>query len=157
MNLQTVTVRKVLPASCEEVFDAWLDAKGMREWMVPGPVTRCEVALEPRVGGHFRIVMIAPNAQFVNTGEFRVLDRPAKLQFTWISSRWAYQETLVTVELYAREAHCELVLTHERFPVEHSAEQLVTGWTQILEKLGSRLGFAGNRQDSPPGAHRPPK
>lgn len=139
MNGQTVTIRRMLSATCEEVFDAWLDAEGMGEWMCPGSVTSCEVALEPRVGGHFRIVMTAPNAKFVNTGEFRVLDRPAKLQFTWVSSRWAHRETLVTVELHRCEAHCELVLTHERFPLEHSAEQLVKGWTQILEKLDSHF------------------
>ena len=148
MNGQTVTIRRILPASCEEVFDAWLDAEGMREWMCPGLVTNCEVELEARVGGHFRIVMMTPDAQFVNTGEFRVLDRPAKLQFTWVSSRWAHQETLVTVELHRHEAHCELVLTHERFPLEHSAGQLVKGWTDILEKLGSHLGVGSNRLKS---------
>jgi uncharacterized protein YndB with AHSA1/START domain len=141
VNGQTVTIRRLLPASCEEVFDAWLDAEGMREWMCPGPVTSCEVSLEPRVGGLFRIVMTAPGAKFVNTGEFRVLNRPEKLQFTWVSSRWGYQETLITVELHRREAYCELVLTHERFPSEHSAAQLVTGWTEILAKLSSHLGL----------------
>lgn len=135
MNSQTVTVRRTLPASREEVFDAWLDAEGMREWMRPGPITSCEVTLEPRIGGRFHIVMTAPGIQSVNTGEFLVLDRPAKLQFTWISTRWDNQETLVTVDLYQREDRCELVLTHERFPVEHSASQLVKGWTTMLEKL----------------------
>ncbi len=139
MTAQAVTIRKTLPASCEEVFDAWLDAEGMREWMTPGPVTDCEVTLEPRVGGQFRIVMSAPGAQIVNRGKFRVLERPAKLQFTWISSRWAHQETLVTVELHARGTDCELVLTHERFPLEHSTEQLAKGWSQMLEKLENRL------------------
>jgi uncharacterized protein YndB with AHSA1/START domain len=83
--------------------------------------------------------MSARGAQFVNTGEYRILDRPAKLQFTWISSRWGPQETLVTVELRARESQCELVLTHERFPVESSANQLTKGWTEIVEKLQARL------------------
>jgi uncharacterized protein YndB with AHSA1/START domain len=91
--------------------------------------------MAPRVGGRFRIVMNAPEATFINTGEFLLLDRPAKLQFTWVSSRWDQQETLVTVEIHGRNAHCELVLTHERFPREHSAEQLVGGWTRILELL----------------------
>ena len=152
MNDLTVTVRKILPASREEVFDAWLDAEGMREWMCPGPVTSSEVTLEPRVGGNFRIVMMARNAQFVNTGEFRVLDRPARLQFTWLSSRWEYQETLVTVELFSRESQCELVLTHERFPVKHSSTQLAAGWSQILEKLRSRLELTGKPRSSTPGA-----
>lgn len=139
MTTQTVTLRRTIQASCEEVFDAWLDAEGMRIWMCPGAVTSCEVDLEPRVGGHFRIVMRASQARFVNTGEFLVLDRPSKLQFTWISSRWDHQETLVTVELHARAASCELILTHERFPVTHSAAQLTTGWTSMLEKLQIRL------------------
>ena len=143
MNGQTVTIRKILPASREEVFDAWLDADGMRVWMCPGPVTSCEATLEPRVGGHFRIIMKAPDTQYVNTGEFRLLDRPSKLEFTWVSSRWGYEETLVTVELYERETDCELVLTHERVPQDHSAVQLVSGWTQIVEKLGRHLAIAG--------------
>jgi uncharacterized protein YndB with AHSA1/START domain len=144
MSGQTVTIRKMLAASPEEVFDAWLDADGMRQWMRPGPVTGCEVALDARVGGHFRIIMTAPEGTIVNTGEFRVLDRPEKLQFTWVSSRWDYEETLITVELHGREAQCELVLTHERFPLQHSARQLVTGWTQILEKLGGHVGVGGS-------------
>ncbi len=145
MKGQTVIIRRVLPASCEEVFDAWLDAAGMRNWMCPGPVTSCDAVLEPRVGGHFRIAMNAPGAQFVNTGEFRVLDRPAKLQFTWTSSRWGNEETLVTVELHRHGARCELVLTHERYPVERSADELMRGWIQILDKLGSHIGSGGWR------------
>lgn len=139
MNSQTVTVRKTLRVSCEEVFDAWLDAEGMRTWMCPGPVTYSEVKLEPRVGGQFEIVMRAPGADIVNRGEFRVLDRPARLQFTWISSRWDNQETLITIDLTAREGHCDLLLTHQRFPMDHSGEQLQLGWGQILEKLAARL------------------
>jgi uncharacterized protein YndB with AHSA1/START domain len=139
VNGQTVIVRKMLTASREDVFDAWLDAEGMREWMCPGPVTSSEVVLDPRVGGRFRIVMTAPGATIVNSGEYLILDRPARLQFTWISSRWGPEETLVTVDLHQRDAQCELVLTHERFPLESSAKQLTVGWNQILEKLATRL------------------
>src|SRR5215471_231179 len=139
MNGQTVVLRKMLPASREEVFDAWLDAEGMQEWMCPGPVTSAEVVLDPRVGGHFRIVMSARGSQIVNTGEYRILDRPARLQFTWTSSRWGPNETLVTVDLYQRDADCELVLTHERFPTESSTKQLMVGWIQIVRKLAARL------------------
>ncbi|MGJ5813277.1 SRPBCC family protein [Paludibaculum fermentans] len=139
MTTQTVTIRRTLQASCEEVFDAWLDAEGMPLWMCPGPVTASEVELDPRVGGRFQIVMIAAQARFVNTGEFLVLDRPSRLQFTWISSRWDQQETLVTIELRPRGGQCELILTHERFPETHSSAQLTAGWTSILENLQLHL------------------
>lgn len=135
MSSQTVTVRKVLAASCEEVFDA---AGRRRNARVDdsGAVTNGEVVLDSR--RRFRIVMKEPHAHYVNTGEFLVLDRPAKLQFTWASSRWSNQETLVTVELNRCDERCELVLIHERFPVQHSGEQLVKGWTRILEKLADQ-------------------
>jgi len=139
MSGQTVVVRKRLPATCEEVFDAWLDVEGMRRWMCPGPVTSCEVTMEARVGGRFRIVMTGPGVEVVNTGEFLILDRPSKLVFTWVSTRWNEQETLVTIELHSYAKDCELVLTHERFPREHSTEQLTGGWGEILEKLGVHL------------------
>jgi uncharacterized protein YndB with AHSA1/START domain len=135
MTGQTLVIRKILPASREAVFDAWLDAGGMREWMCPGSITSSDVTLEPRVGGHFRIVMRGPQGKVVNTGEYRVLNRPAKLEFTWASDRWGGEETLVTVEPHQRDAECELVLTHQRFPMEHSTQQLEKGWGEILEKL----------------------
>ena len=75
MSGHTVVIRKLLPASREEVFDAWLDNEGMQQWMCPGTATSSEVTLEPRVGGRFRILMKAPEATYDHTGEFRVLDR----------------------------------------------------------------------------------
>lgn len=142
MNGETVTVRRLLPASREEVFDAWLDAEGMGEWMRPGPVSDCAVTLEPYLGGRFRIVMSSPQGEIVNRGEILVLERPSKLQFSWVSSRWNNQETLVTLELRQAGAECELILTHERFPSESSSTQLLSGWDEMLRKLSSRFRSA---------------
>jgi len=63
----------MLPASRKEVFDAWLDAARMREWMCPGAMTSSDVTLAPRVGGRFRIVTRGPEGQVVNT----FIDSPA--------------------------------------------------------------------------------
>ena len=139
MSGHTVVVRKLLPASREEVFDAWLDSDGMQRWMCPGTATSSEVTMEPRVGGRFRILMKAPEATYDHTGEFRVLDRPSKLQFTWRSPKTDDQETLVTVELHERGSKCELVLTHERIPREEAAREHEQGWGGIVDKLGNYL------------------
>jgi uncharacterized protein YndB with AHSA1/START domain len=148
MSDQTVIVRGAMSVSCEEVFDAWLDVEGMRQWMMPGPVSQCEVEMDARVGGRFRILMSGPGMEVVNEGEFRVLERPGKLEFTWISSRWGNQETLVTIELHPQGEGCDLVLTHRRFPAEHSAEQLVGGWESILERLSAQLKTASRDKGS---------
>jgi len=145
MSTQPVVVRKVMPVSREEVFDAWLDSEGMGQWMCPGTVGRSEATLDARVGGGFRILMKAAEADYLHTGEFLVLDRPSKLQFTWFSPGTDQQETLVTVEIHERGGQCEVVLTHERFPREDAAERHQKGWGEILDKLAGYLD--GKRDD----------
>jgi uncharacterized protein YndB with AHSA1/START domain len=139
MNSPKIVVRKQLPASREEVFDAWLDSDGMGVWMCPGPITSSDVTIDPKVGGHFTILMKSPGGEFDHAGEFLVLERPSKLQFTWISAGTDRQETLVTVELHERGSDCELVLTHERIPRAETVNQYEEGWGHILEKLGQHL------------------
>lgn len=152
MSTQAIRVSKLLHATCDEVFDAWLDPDGMRAWMLPGTVRHCDVMLEPRVGGRFHIFMKSAGADYVHTGEYRVLERPSKLVFTWVSSRMDKQETLVTIELFERGAQqCEIVLTHERVPPEHSARGLGVGWNQMLEKLAKQLSGAQGHSPASPG------
>ena len=42
---------RVLPASPEEVFDAWTDAKSVREWMCPGAISEAVATLDVRING----------------------------------------------------------------------------------------------------------
>jgi uncharacterized protein YndB with AHSA1/START domain len=137
-----IVIRRLIPASREEVFAAWTDAPGMAQWMCPGTATRAEAQLDVRVGGSFRIVMTAPTEDLEHTGEYRVVDPPSKLVFTWFSKGTDFQETLVTVELYDRNGGCELVLTHEGIPRPDSAERHRAGWTRIAELLESFLSRA---------------
>jgi uncharacterized protein YndB with AHSA1/START domain len=40
-------VRRVLPAPPDVVFDEWLDAEGMAEWMRPRPARAAAIVVEP--------------------------------------------------------------------------------------------------------------
>ena len=124
-----------LPASPEEVFDAWLDADSLREWMCPGTIQVSVVEVDPRVGGRFRIVMGSTE----HTGEYRELRRPDRLAFTWISEHTLDRETLVTVELRAIGRETELTLTHEQLPDDEARLKHERGWTGIVEKLAAHL------------------
>jgi uncharacterized protein YndB with AHSA1/START domain len=46
-----LVIRKVIPASREEVFSAWTDPESLRHWMSPGDNITAEARLDPRVGG----------------------------------------------------------------------------------------------------------
>jgi uncharacterized protein YndB with AHSA1/START domain len=135
----TLTVRKLLPASRDEVFAAWTDAESMSAWMAPMPGGMARCSLDVRVGGSYRIDMVAGDAKYEHTGKYLVVDRPRKLSFTWVSAGTNHTESVVTIELSERGRQTELVLTHDRLPTAESVTPHSDGWTAILEKLGQRL------------------
>jgi len=134
-----LVVRKVIQASREEVFAAWINPESMRDWMCPGDTVTAEAQLDPRVGGSFRIVMKSPAREVDHTGEYLVVEPPSTLAFTWVSSNTGNHPTLVTVELFDRGNACELVLTHERFANADAVRRHKSGWGQIVDKLALYL------------------
>ncbi len=134
-----ITVRRTIAASREELFDAWLDVESLKVFMTPPPPSDIpsDVRIDPRVGGSFEIVMHHRGQAYPHHGVYRVIDRPSKLEFTWISRGTDHAETLVTVEFHERGEETEVVVTHQGLPSPDSALDHSKGWGHILELLMS--------------------
>lgn len=141
----TLVIRRIIPAPREDVFAAWLDPESIRYWMCPGETLEAEAQIDPRVGGSFRITMKHRAWTADHTGQYRVIEPPSKLVFTWISNSTDSLPTLVTVEFLARGDQCELVLTHERLPSPEALRSHEGGWRQIVDKLAEHLRPAPRR------------
>ncbi len=101
-----VVVRRTIAASAEDIFDCWLDPEALAAWMRPGTIRSTVAKVEPRVGGRYEIVMQGEEGAIPHSGEYRVIDRPRRLVFTWHSPYAGPAETLVTVDfLRAGKAH----------------------------------------------------
>ncbi|HSW14395.1 MAG TPA: SRPBCC domain-containing protein [Solimonas sp.] len=131
----SIVVRRTIPATVDELFDAFLDADSLAQWMHPGITARSTVSVDARVGGRFEVVMHHEGGPLRHYGEYRVIERNRKLVFTWFSDATHHMETLVTVEFLARTASTEVVLTHERMPDHDAALKHNHGWTLALELL----------------------
>ena len=133
---ETIVIHKIIAATPEEVFEAWTDPEGMRHWMRGREdMQDAEVQLDVRPGGRFRIAMKGKDGDYEHWGNYRVVEPPSKLVFTWISKSTNEQETLVTVDLKPHGAECELTLTHEKLPGKQAASGHQNGWTRIAELL----------------------
>jgi uncharacterized protein YndB with AHSA1/START domain len=138
MTETSLTIRRQIGAPPEDVFDAWTDPEGMRQWMRPGDVESAEVSLDVRVGGRYTIDMIKGDIRHKHHGEYRIVDRPRKLAFTW-NADWIPGGSLVTVELRALDGGTELILTHESLPDRTSVENHTMGWGSILDRLAEAV------------------
>lgn len=136
-----IVVRRTIPATVDELFDAWLDADSLAQWMLPGDHKRNTVSVDARVGGAFEIVMHHQDGSKRHYGEYRAIERNKKLVFTWHSDATYHTETLVTVEFHAASASTEVVLTHERMPDHDAGLKHTKGWTKALELLEGLLKY----------------
>jgi uncharacterized protein YndB with AHSA1/START domain len=134
-NIPTLTVRREIAAPPAELFDAWLDAEKMSQWMRPMDTERSKVKLDARVGGAFEIIMYTPNGAVPHTGTYQEITRPRRLVFTWNSPYAGSHGSLVTVDFKPKGRGTEIVLTHERLPSEEMVKAHTGGWTSILERL----------------------
>lgn len=124
------TIERILSAPPEHVFRAWTDPEEMIRWMSTSPEGSAEVDL--RVGGRFRIVMSDGGRESEHTLEYREVEAPYRLVFTWVSE-FTDGESVVSVELHPIDGgHTRLVFSHERLPVEH-AEAHKRGWGTFEE------------------------
>jgi uncharacterized protein YndB with AHSA1/START domain len=131
-----VVVRRTIAASAEDLFDAWLDPEALAVWMRPGGINKTTASVDARVGGRYEIIMQG-DATYPHTGEYRVIDRPKRLVFTWISNGTEQRESLVTVDFLRTGAQTEVVVTHERLPQSQRTSH-TNGWTSALEHLDER-------------------
>ena len=130
-----LVVRRTIAASAEDLFDAWLDPEALAIWMRPGAgIRNTEAKVDARVGGRFEINMHAESGVIPHGGEYRVIDRPRRLVFTWLSPHTGEGGSLVTVDFLPRGQHTEVIVTHEQLP-EAKREAHNGGWTRALEKL----------------------
>jgi uncharacterized protein YndB with AHSA1/START domain len=132
----TLTVERSVPGAIIDVFDAWLDPALLAEFMTPAPGMSVPIAeVNPVAGGRFKIVMRVGDRDLPHEGEYRVIDRPTTLVFTW-NSELAGRDTLVSVRFSKLGAHETLVsLTHERFSSDAARDSHRSGWIAILDAL----------------------
>ena len=81
----TLEMKRVLPASPSLVFAAFSDPDKVAKWWGPEDLTVPSLEFDPRVGASYRLEMQPPGGDpFYLTGEFREVDPPVRLAFTFV-------------------------------------------------------------------------
>lgn len=141
MSDLSLTVRKTIPAPVEKVFDAWLDAGMLAKFMVPGPgMTVPKAEADGRQGGRFSIVMAAGEQEIPHAGTYLEVTPHSRIVFTWESPHSIDGSTVTLDFKPSGDGATEIALTHVKFANEEARDNHQSGWTAILEKLGTAVG-----------------
>jgi uncharacterized protein YndB with AHSA1/START domain len=141
-STRSLEVRRIFAASRESVFAAWTRAEALRQWWgVAAGYTVPLAEVDFRVEGRYRLGMLPPDSQemVVLTGEYRLIQPPDKLVFTWGFEGQDGPESLITLQFRTRGNGTELILTHEYQGPAEIAENFRQGWEGMFERLGQVL------------------
>jgi uncharacterized protein YndB with AHSA1/START domain len=139
---QSLEVRRTFAAPPEKVFAAWTRAEALQKWWgVAEGYTTPLAEVDFRVGGRYRLGMLAPDGEQMTilTGEYRLIQPPERLVFTWGIEGTDTPESLISLRFLSRGEQTELILLHEYQGTPEMAKNFRQGWNGMLERLGIAL------------------
>jgi len=136
MSKSTKTIEfkfeRKIPAPPSEVYDAWLDPK------IPGtPWHEADkLILNPKVDGLWYWLIRGTS----HYGRFTELDRPGRIQHTWVSPNTLGEESMVTVTFKKQGEDTLMTLVHSDLPDDDKGRAHEKGWNYFLDKLVDHFG-----------------
>lgn len=138
-------MKRVLPAASSVAFEAFTDPDELGKWWGPKGFTAPRLEFDPRVGDSYRIEMQPPEGdRFYLTGEFREVDPPVRLVYTfvWEDPDPDDVETLVVLSFRDLGESTEVVFTQSPFKTEARRELHRDGWMDAFDKLEQSISQA---------------
>jgi|HubBroStandDraft_3_1064219.scaffolds.fasta_scaffold161783_2 uncharacterized protein YndB with AHSA1/START domain len=133
-----IKVERTILAPLDEVFDAWLNPK------IPGnPWNAAEkFVLDPKVDGLFYWLLKGTS----HYGRFTRVQRPERIQHTWVSPNTLGQESTVTVTFKKQGGDTLMTLVHSDLPNTDDARGHERGWNYFLGIFREQFG-SGSRKE----------
>jgi uncharacterized protein YndB with AHSA1/START domain len=134
-----LTLTRLIPASAGEVYDAWLDARSPG-----GPWFGCKrVILDAKVDGLFYHCVSHEGREWAHYGRFVALERPRRIEHTWVSEGTRGLESVLTVTFEPDGNQTRVTLRHTGVPDDDFGRQHGEGWNYVLGAIEERFANRG--------------
>jgi uncharacterized protein YndB with AHSA1/START domain len=130
----TLKFNRTIPAPVDEVCEAWLNPK------IPGnPWNLADKLLfNPQVDGFF-YWRIEGTPHY---GRFTKVERPGRIQHTWMSPYTSGEESTVTLTFKKQRENTRMTLVHSGLPDNARGRMHEKGWNHFLDMFPKRFGKA---------------
>ena len=139
MSMEVIVREISICASADRVFDALARPEERVAWWGRATrfsATRMESDLRP--GGRWTMWFETPRGPASVNGEYRVVERPRLLEFTWRPSWFDSAESLVRIELEESDGMTRVRLTHSGLRGEADRANS-SGWPDLLAAMQAHL------------------
>jgi uncharacterized protein YndB with AHSA1/START domain len=131
-KIKTMEIKldRTIPAPAAEVFDAWLDPN------VPvNPFSGSKkLVFDLKENGLFYFVHHHAGEDIQHYGLFTAIERPKRVQYTWMSPYTHGLESVVTVTFSEKGGETLMSLSHANLPDDDFGRAHDGGWAGYLKK-----------------------
>jgi uncharacterized protein YndB with AHSA1/START domain len=134
-----IKVERTIPAVPNEVFDAWLDPE------IPGTPwhENKKLIVDPKVDGLWYWLALGGTPHY---GRFMEIDRPGRIQHSWMSPNTLGKESIVTVTFAKKGEGTLMTLVHSGLPNDDMARAHENGWNSIFDKFSNIFVIGSHRR-----------
>ena len=137
----SLTINRVFPITIEDMWDLWTNPARISQWHRPNMTDfSTQSSVDAVVGGKYRIEMTEGGETHTAMGEFKEIDKPHKLSYSW---QWendpSNEVSEVTVSLVSVPEGTKLTLVHARLSGPQSVKDHGEGWLGCLENINVLL------------------
>ena len=120
-----VKVERTIPAPPSEVYSAWMNRK------TPGSPWNMgqKLILNPKVDGLYYWLVDG----VAHYGLFTKVERPRRIQHTWVSPFTMGNESIVTVTFKKKGTGTLMTLVHSGLPDNEGGREHEGGWNQFMD------------------------
>jgi uncharacterized protein YndB with AHSA1/START domain len=136
--VRVLRIERTFDAPVEQVFEAWTSEEVLRRWLHGMPDWETPTAeVDLRVGGRISIVMRDPadRAESGATGEYKVVEPPRRLVFTWVWDEQPDQPQLIELEFSERDGRTTVLMTNSAIPTDGQLKSQERGWHVCYDNL----------------------
>jgi uncharacterized protein YndB with AHSA1/START domain len=140
MNGQIKTIEinltRIINANPHEVFDAWLDysSPGSPWFGVPKAIVN-----PPKIDALFYSMYQLEGKEIAHYGRFIILEKPHKIQHTWVSEATHGMESIVTLIFSPVEGKTQVHVHQGNVPDDEGGRHHENAWKYVLAKMSSRF------------------
>jgi uncharacterized protein YndB with AHSA1/START domain len=139
-HAHSITVRRLISANQECVFNAFRDPKLLSQWFTPNADISVEVlAFDFSAQGTFRLRYTMPDGTYpIIGGAYEIIEKPHRIVFSWVWEEpdiHANISTRVVVQLVKKNERTEVVINHQQLPSQDACNRYEKGWEGMLGQL----------------------
>lgn len=137
-----INLTRTIDAHPDEVYEVWLDqtSPGSPWFGVPKVILN-----PPKVDSLFYSMYHFEGREIAHYGRFMTLEKPRKIQYTWVSEATHGMESVLTVSFERMNGKTQVHVHHTNVPDDEGGLRHEQAWGYILGRMSAHFGKGNNK------------